>query len=53
MVAREASTLDEEDGVEDEDHQGAGTTSSSTRGRFVASYAPLLLIDSLLLAPMA
>ena len=53
MEARDASTPEEEeDGAEDEDRRGLGVASSFTRGRLVASCLSLLLIDSLLIAPM-
>ena len=53
VEARDASTPEEEeDGAEDEDRRGLGVASSFTWGLLVASYLSLLLIDSLLIAPM-
>ena len=50
MVARDASTLEEEDRVEDEDGRRVGAALSSTRGCLAVSCASLLLIDSSLMA---
>ena len=53
MSARETSTLEEEERANVEKGQGVGAAFVvSTRGRFAASYAAFLLIDSLLMVPM-
>ena len=56
MSARETIALDEEEGAEEEDGCKEGvvgaTSENSTRCCFVASYAALLQIDSLLMAPI-
>ena len=53
MLARETTALDEEEGQEEGDAGSSGAASEgSIRGRFIASYATLLQIYSLLMAPM-
>ena len=53
MLAREIVALNEEEGREEGATRSVGAASvGSTRGRFTASYATLLRIDSLLMAPM-
>ena len=56
MSVRETTALDEEEGADEEGGREEGATRSasegSIRGRFTASYATLLRIDSLLMAPM-
>ena len=59
MLVRETAARYEEEGVEDEEGQMEGAARStgvalegSTCGHFVASYAALHRIDSLLMAPM-
>ena len=59
MLAREITARDEEEGADEEEGQeervvgSAGAASEgSTCGRFAASCAALLRIDSLLMAPM-
>ena len=59
MLAKETSTLEEEGGADEEEGREEGATGfvvaafkGSTWGRFAVSYAALLRIDSLLMAPM-
>ena len=59
MSAREIVARDEEEGAKEEvgqEERVAGSTRvacvGSTHGRFVASYAALRQIDSILMAPM-
>ena len=59
MLVREIASLDEEEGAYEEEGREEGATGfvvaafkGSTWGRFAVSYAALLRIDSLLMAPM-
>ena len=53
MSVRETSALEEEEGADVKEGRRVKATSIlSTRGRFATSYAALLWIDYLLVAPM-
>ena len=59
MSAKETATLDEEEGAEEEKDQEEGAAGlaeaasvGSTCSRFAVSYAALLQVDSLLMAPV-